>query len=133
MATLVDEFGEEYQVKQGISVIGRRRDCDIVIPAPVENGHRNPERFHPKYHTVSRKHAKLVLRDEDAALMDLDSSYGTTVNGISVRSKDHIRLFNGDEIYFGHLRLHYVATGYDNSVENIAINLNSGVVQRETD
>jgi sigma-B regulation protein RsbU (phosphoserine phosphatase) len=64
------------------ALIGRKTDCDLVI------SNRN----------VSRHHAKLVSGPSGFELVDLDSSYGTFVNGESV--KRHV-LRHGDRIAFG--------------------------------
>jgi hypothetical protein len=64
--------------------LGRDRECDLVLSNPG----------------VSRRHARLVFRDGTWVLQDLDSTNGTTVNGVRVgrcelRPGDHVVL--GDE------------------------------------
>lgn len=64
--------------------IGRDRECDLVLSNPG----------------VSRRHARLLFRDGTWVLQDLDSTNGTTVNGVRIgrcelRPGDHVVL--GDE------------------------------------
>jgi pSer/pThr/pTyr-binding forkhead associated (FHA) protein len=71
--------------------IGRDKDNDIVLKAA----------------TVSRYHA-LLLRDADGLLMvDLESTNGTVVNGVLVRSDEPVRLYNGDVIQIGQVTACY--------------------------
>ena len=49
-------------------VIGRHRGCDVVLSNPA----------------VSRRHARLVFRDGNWVLQDLQSTNGTAVNGMKV-------------------------------------------------
>jgi pSer/pThr/pTyr-binding forkhead associated (FHA) protein len=65
-------------------VLGRHHGCDVVLSNPG----------------VSRLHARLVFRDGSWVLQDLQSTNGTTVNGVRVgrcelRPGDHLVL--GDE------------------------------------
>lgn len=63
-------------------VIGRARDCDLVIDDP----------------RVSRRHAALVVRHGELWIEDLGSTNGTTVDGESV----HVRpIAPGEEVRFG--------------------------------
>lgn len=48
--------------------VGRHPDCDIVLSVPE----------------VSRRHARLVLRDGIWSVQDLESTNGTFVNGVAV-------------------------------------------------
>jgi pSer/pThr/pTyr-binding forkhead associated (FHA) protein len=63
-------------------VIGRARDCDLVIDDP----------------RVSRRHAALVVRRGELWIEDLGSTNGTTVDGecVSVRA-----IAPGEEVRFG--------------------------------
>jgi FHA domain len=65
-------------------IIGRHRGCDVVLSNPA----------------VSRRHARLVFRDGNWVLQDLQSTNGTAVNGMNVgrcelRPGDHVTL--GDQ------------------------------------
>lgn len=62
-------------------VVGRHPDCDIVLPVAE----------------VSRRHARLVLRDGIWSIQDLESTNGTFVNGVPVgryelRPGDYLQL-----------------------------------------
>ena len=61
-------------------------------------------------HTVSRRHARLVLTPEAAILEDLGSKNGTRVNGMIVRGAT--ALADGDEIEAGVLRLVFRTRSY---------------------
>jgi hypothetical protein len=65
-------------------ILGRHRGCDVVLSNPA----------------VSRRHARLVFRDGNWVLQDLQSTNGTAVNGMNVgrcevRPGDHVVL--GDQ------------------------------------
>lgn len=65
-------------------LVGRHHSCDVVLSDP----------------TVSRRHARLVFRDGNWVLQDLESTNGTTVNGVLIgrcvlRPGDRLSL--GDE------------------------------------
>jgi predicted component of type VI protein secretion system len=69
---------------QSEMLIGRHRDCDVVLSAL----------------SVSRRHARLFFRDGRWILQDLESTNGTRVNGCRVgrcqlRPGDHVAI--GDE------------------------------------
>jgi hypothetical protein len=69
---------------QSEMLIGRHRDCDVVLSAL----------------SVSRRHARLFFRDGRWILQDLESTNGTRVNGCHVgrcqlRPGDHVAI--GDE------------------------------------
>jgi hypothetical protein len=67
----------------GQLIVGRDPDsCDVVFEHP----------------TVSRRHARLHLRDGAWVLQDLDSTNGTTINGKRVM---RCRLEPGDRLGFG--------------------------------
>lgn len=69
-------------------VLGRHRTCDVVLSDP----------------TVSRRHARLIFRDGTWVLQDLQSTNGTTVNGMYV---GRCELRPGDRLVLGneHLRV----------------------------
>jgi len=74
-----------YKLHKHILLVGRRPDCDIVIP------HR----------TVSAHHCRLLIRQGYWFVNDLDSSNGTRVNGFAV---DEHRLDPGDTLWIALLR-----------------------------
>jgi hypothetical protein len=63
-------------------LIGRASDCDIVLSEG----------------SVSRRHARLVFRDETWVIHDLGSTNGTIVNGARV---GRCQLRSGDQILLG--------------------------------
>jgi FHA domain-containing protein/uncharacterized protein DUF1707 len=68
-------------------VVGRSRDCDVVVGEE----------------TVSRHHAELRHDDSDQwTVRDLDSTNGTWLNGARVREA---RVSRGDELWLGGLRM----------------------------
>ena len=70
----------------GELVLGRHHACDVVLSDP----------------SVSRRHARLVFRDGNWVLQDLDSTNGTTVNGVLV---GRCSLRPGDRLALGEERL----------------------------
>jgi len=62
-------------------LLGRSRGCDVVLGSDA----------------VSRRHARLVFRDGHWVLCDLESTNGTTVNGVRV---GRCRLRPGDRVVF---------------------------------
>jgi hypothetical protein len=67
-------------------LVGRHHGCDVVLPSLA----------------VSRRHARLVFRDGNWVLQDLDSTNGTTVNGVRV-GRCEVR--PGDLVEVGDARL----------------------------
>lgn len=80
----------DFVISSERAVIGRAADCDIMLESAY----------------VSRAHAALEVRDDNAYLADLRSRNGVLVNGQRL-SKEH-RLRPGDEIAIGDCVLTYV-------------------------
>lgn len=80
---LQDGSSRTYSVKEGSNIIGRSSEADLRLP---DTG-------------VSREHAEITWNGEDAVLVDLQSTNGTTVNDIPV---DNWMLADGDVISLGH-------------------------------
>jgi pSer/pThr/pTyr-binding forkhead associated (FHA) protein len=74
----------------GVSVLGRRADCDIVLPSV----------------TVSRRHAEIRPEPGRFLLVDLGSLSGSYVNGHAVESAV---LTDGDDVAIGMCRLTFHA------------------------
>jgi DNA-binding winged helix-turn-helix (wHTH) protein len=81
--------GREYPLREGITVIGRGEDADLQIPLP----------------SLSRRHARVVVRGLDATLEDLGSRHGSWRGSLRVRGS--VGLSGGDEIRLGTATLVY--------------------------
>jgi len=71
--------------------VGRDSDNDIVL-AEI---------------TVSRCHALLLMQQGQVALVDLDSTNGSFVNGVQARPDEAWRLEDGDAIRLGQVVMRY--------------------------
>ena len=80
-----------FRITRDETIIGRRSDCDVHI----NNQH------------ISRRHARIVLRDGRYTLFDLDSRFGTFVGG--VRISEH-SLAPGDRVELGKDRVPFLFT-----------------------
>lgn len=80
---LQDGSSRTYMVREGSNIIGRGSAVDFRLP---DTG-------------VSRNHAEITWDGQDAVLVDLQSTNGTTVNDIPV---DNWLLADGDVITVGH-------------------------------
>lgn len=81
--------GREYPIREGITVIGRGDDADLRIPLP----------------SLSRHHARILVRGLEATLEDLGSRHGSWRGTLAV--KEPARLASGDEIRLGTAKLVY--------------------------
>jgi serine/threonine-protein kinase len=75
--------GQTFTLHQDTTAIGRTQGNDVVLPDP----------------TVSRHHARLMFRNGQWYLEDLNSSNGTYVNNIRINRP--APLMEGDELRFG--------------------------------
>ncbi|MHB8858563.1 MAG: FhaA domain-containing protein [Thermoleophilia bacterium] len=81
--------GEQaFQVTKRVVLIGRSRQCDLVLTDP----------------NVSRRHAELRQRGNDYMIVDLDSTNGVEIKGQKVKSR---ALENGDEMIMGTTRVRF--------------------------
>ncbi|QGU03333.1 DUF3662 and FHA domain-containing protein [Corynebacterium comes] len=80
---LQDGSSRTFLVREGSNIIGRSNDADFRLP---DTG-------------VSRQHAEVTWDGQDAVLVDLQSTNGTTVNDTPV---DNWLLADGDVITMGH-------------------------------
>ena len=71
-----------YRLEAPATVLGRSRQCDVVINDP----------------NVSRRHAEVRREGDDYVLVDLDSTNGLTVNGREVK---RAALADGDQVQLG--------------------------------
>jgi pSer/pThr/pTyr-binding forkhead associated (FHA) protein len=81
-----------------VTVVGRRRDCDLRIPLP----------------SVSRRHCQLSNLDGVLKVRDLSSRNGTIVNGVAV---DEAEIKPGDVIKVGPLIFKLQINGKPDSSE----------------
>lgn len=84
--------GQTYGLGRREIILGRTEENDVVI------NHRS----------ISRNHAKIVVRDSQFTIIDLASSNGVRVNGEPFGT---VTLVNGDIIELGHVKLRFVAPG----------------------
>ena len=76
-----DGSKKTFSLDSNVTVIGRRHDCDLRIPLMP----------------VSRRHCELFLNKETLKIRDLDSRFGTFLNGkriaeATVQAGDYIRI-----------------------------------------
>lgn len=79
----------EIPLREGITLIGRAEDADLRIPLP----------------SVSRHHARILVRGLEATLEDLGSRHGTWRGTLRLRSA--ITLAQGDELRLGNAAMEY--------------------------
>ena len=84
--------GQTHDLGRREIIVGRTDENDVVIT------HRS----------ISRNHAKIVVRDGQFTVIDLASSNGVRVNGEPFGT---VTLVNGDIIELGHVKLRFVAPG----------------------
>ncbi len=77
--------GHGFDLARPVITIGRGRDCDIILDE----------------HQVSRQHARLQQTPEGWMLLDLGSTNGTRVNGLSLTPHEPYALQQGDRISLG--------------------------------
>ncbi len=83
---------EEVELRSPVSIVGRQRSCDLVIPAA----------------TVSRLHCELALEGQWVRVRDLGSSNGTFVNGQRVKEA---RATTGDRLTIGPITFEIYVAG----------------------
>lgn len=82
-AVLLLRDGRPLPLAQGENVLGRDEDCAVFVDDA----------------TVSRHHARIVVRGSEAVLEDLGSKNGTTVNGRAPDGSSPLR--HGDAVLLG--------------------------------
>jgi WD40 repeat protein/serine/threonine protein kinase len=82
-----------------ISVEGAERGRVVLRSGEYVIGREAGVEIHVEANLVSRRHARLTLRDDDALIEDLGSSNGTFVNGTPVTGS--VRLWPGQKIQVG--------------------------------
>jgi DNA-binding winged helix-turn-helix (wHTH) protein len=81
--------GREYPLNEGLTVIGRAADADVQIPLP----------------SLSRRHARVLVRGLEATIEDLGSRHGTWRGALPVKAAT--LLVSGDLIRLGTATLAY--------------------------
>ncbi len=92
----------EVGLAQGETVLGRDGSADIVVADS----------------SISRRHAKIAVRGDEATLEDLDSKNGTWLGSRRVTSP--VLLASGDTIHLGSVVLRFVSVASDASTETRA-------------
>jgi len=83
------EVGRRFMIDRGALTIGRSSACDI----------------HLGMESVSRTHAKIVVRDKQVYIRDLGSTNGTYVNE---RGVDECRMRDGDRVQVGRIAFKFL-------------------------
>jgi DNA-binding winged helix-turn-helix (wHTH) protein len=86
-----------YSLRSGVNIIGREPTAEVWIDEP----------------DVSRRHARIVIAGERAAIEDLGSKNGTTVEGKPVGQS--VPLEDGDRLHAGGVELTYRRHAADGS------------------
>jgi diguanylate cyclase (GGDEF)-like protein len=99
--------GEVFQLEKKSILIGRERDCDIVV---LEDG-------------VSRKHAQILLEETKVLIQDLESTNGTYING---QKNSRVELQNGDKVQMGDILMKFsyqdaIDVGHQESMRDMAM------------
>ncbi|HNN86347.1 MAG TPA: FHA domain-containing protein, partial [Pseudomonadales bacterium] len=81
--------GKVFELQNDTTLLGRGKDCDIVIPG----------------NHLSRRHAQILRHNDYLTVMDLDSANGSYVNDVALTSSRALR--HGDRIQLGTLMLYF--------------------------
>src|SRR4029453_8991134 len=87
--------GQPLELPEGEILLGRSRSCTVTLPDP----------------SISRQHAKLILREGQVRLRDLNSSNGTFVNDTRVQSESAVA--DGDRIVLGETEMRFHSSAPD--------------------
>lgn len=98
-------FADEYSFRSGSLVVGRSRECDIVLPSD----------------NVSRRHARLTLDSRGLVVEDLASANGIRVNGTPVEGAAVVK--DGDVLTVGDYRLHVRGRPLTTGVRSVFLTL----------
>lgn len=105
---LDDVYGNKKKTPRLTGRLGEQDICFSLDSLPVIAGKRKSkaELLLPDA-SVSRIHARFVEKEGRTALMDLNSTNGTFINGIGLEQNETMVLETGDEIRLGNVILHY--------------------------
>ena len=98
---VLDGKSGERDLDGGELIIGRSRSCDLVLMAP----------------SVSRKHACIYQSKGQFHIKDLESSFGTRVNGIRLEAYRARALRPGDLLELGLLKVQFQDAGGPSVIE----------------
>jgi pSer/pThr/pTyr-binding forkhead associated (FHA) protein len=84
-----------FVLSPGVNTIGREPKCAICINDA----------------SVSRGHARITIKDDEATLEDLESKNGTQVMGEMIKGPTVLK--DGDEVEFGHVKGWFIVEGTD--------------------
>src|SRR5574341_965905 len=107
--TLNSRVIERRKIDKEETFIGRIQENDIMIDNLA----------------VSRRHAKIYIKDGKAVIKDLGSANGTFVNGVQV---DEVELKGGDKILIGKHMLKFYEEESPRSEESLAFRYVEGTV-----
>src|SRR5688572_7563321 len=88
---LLELDGQPLELPEGEILLGRSRSCTVTLPDP----------------SISRQHAKLLLRQGQVRLRDLNSSNGTYLNDARVHAETDV--VDGDRIVLGETEMRFRA------------------------
>ncbi len=88
-----EDVDRQYELAEGEVFVGRDPSCQIVIPDD----------------SVSRRHARLVVKNDSCVIEDLQSRNGTFVNG--QKTEGRRRLVNHDRVEIGVTLFEYQSSG----------------------
>jgi len=91
-ATLTLPNGERIELHEGVYVVGRNLECDIVISDS----------------NVSRTHAEFASANGEVVVRDKGSTNGTKVNGVQIAGDQLLQ--NGDVVNFGTAQVRFETT-----------------------
>ncbi|XP_044744861.1 nibrin [Coccinella septempunctata] len=90
MFLLIENNKTFYLIKEGKYIVGRHVG-DIII----------------KNHSVSRKHAEIIVENNEAFVRDCESKFFTTYNGKILLKNEKTKLEDGGEIIFGEVKVSF--------------------------
>jgi serine/threonine protein kinase len=79
---IADEGGKQFRLFNASTVIGRAAECDLVLKLP----------------DVSKRHCRVLIGTKGAAVEDLGSVNGTSVNDEPVEAGQRVTLEDGDKL-----------------------------------
>jgi len=95
----------EFGLEEGENLLGRDPDCVICIRSS----------------TVSRHHARILVRGEDVLVEDLGSKNGTFVAGVRIERPTPLK--DGDAIQVGSIRATFRTFGPESSTDSFRLSL----------